>query len=322
MVKFYIIFCFLTFNVFAQTEFEVTTKVELYEDLENPISLTNGQVWDDPSLEIPLGFNFEISTHVFNTVYIPDYFESSTLTIDPSGSNVSPIFAATTLDYIDRGFNSGISESDISYKLDQGDEGKILKIQWSNVGFFDDQTLEDFMNVQIWFYENSNKIEYRYGPVKIDNTSEVYFGLSGTTVAIAASYDLFNDAPLDNTYFLTEDPSDPSVIKILPSQFLDEPLVLDGTILENTVYEFNNTTLSLSQFGNLEFQLYPNPAVDIVNIKTNLSYFKLEVFNLLGQKLISSSNQKQIDVSSFSKGIYLFKISSNKEVVTKKIVIE
>jgi hypothetical protein len=102
--------------------------VELYKDLENPISLTNSQVWDDPSLEIPLGFNFEISTHVFNTVYIPDYFEGSMLTIDPSGLNFSPFFAATTLDYIDRGFNSGISESDISYKLDQGDEGKILKI--------------------------------------------------------------------------------------------------------------------------------------------------------------------------------------------------
>lgn len=321
MKKLYICVFFLTFKFFAQTEFEVITRSETYEDLDNPISLTNGQVWDDPDLVIPLGFDFVLSTNVFNTLYIDSEFSlGAEVTLSSNDFDNSPIFVPTTLDYIDRGFSTNVSESEISYKSENGPDGKILKIQWKNVGFFDDETGEDFMNVQMWLYENLNKIEYHYGPLQINNVEEVYDSLGGTTVAVASSYDLLNDGFLDNAYFLTELPEDPTVLTILAGQFLDEPYVLSGTIPENTVYEFQNTTLDISNFTDLYFDLYPNPATDIINVKTELSKFEIEIFNLLGQIVIKSSNDKEINISNLTEGAYLVRISSNNKTFTKKII--
>jgi hypothetical protein len=321
MKKIYICVFFFSVNLFAQTEFEVITRSEVYEDLDNPISLTNGLVWDDPDLVIPLGFDFELSSNIFNTLYINEEFSSGAeVTLSPSDFNNSPIFAPTTLDYIDRGLELNVSESDISYKLVEGDEGKILKIQWKNVGFYNDETREDFMNVQMWLYENLNKIEYHYGSVQISNADEVYDFLSGTSVAVASSYDLLNDGFLDNAYFLTESPDDPTVETILAGQSLDEPYVLNGTIPENTVYEFRNTTLNISSFIDLDFDLYPNPVSEIINIKTNLSKFETEIYTLLGQVVLLNSNEKEINISHLPNGIYLVRINSNNNTFTKKII--
>lgn len=308
-------------SLFAQTEFEVFTRSELYEDLENPISLTNDQVWDDPDLVIPLGFDFELSTHVFNTLYIDSEFSlGAEVTLNSNDSNSSPIFAPTTLDYIDRGFSSNVSKSDISYKIENGSDGKILKIQWKNVGFFQDETGEDFINIQMWLYENLNKIEYHYGPVQINNVNEVYYFLGGTTVAVASSYDFFNDGFLDNAYFLTELPNDPTVETILAGQFSDEPYVINGTIPENTVYEFRNKTLNISSFSDFDFDLYPNPATDIVYIKIDSSKFETKIYNLLGQLVLSSSNRKEINISHLPSATYFVKVNSNNKAFTKKII--
>lgn len=322
MKKLHLLFYFTSITLFAQTEFDVITRSETYKDLENPISLTNGQIWDDPDLVIPLGFDFVLSTNVFNTLYIDSEFSTGAeVTLSSNDFDDSPIFVPTTLDYIDRGHSSNVSESEISYKLENGGDGKILKIQWKNVGFFDDETGEDFMNVQMWLYENLNKIEYHYGPLQINNVEEVYDSLGGTIVAVASSYDILNDRFLDNAYFLTELPENPTVLTKLAGQVLgEEPYVLSGTIPENTVYEFRNTTLDISNFTDLYFDLYPNPATDIINIKTDLSKFEIEIFNLFGQSVIKSSNDKEINISNLTKGSYLVRINSNNKTFTKKII--
>ncbi len=49
----------------------------------------------------------------------------------------------------------------------------------------------------------------------------------------------------------------------------------------------------------------------------------IEIFNLLGQKVISNkfnANQAQVDMSNLSDGAYLVKVTSNDQVKTLKVI--
>lgn len=84
----------------------------------------------------------------------------------------------------------------------------------------------------------------------------------------------------------------------------------------------NNTILSNSDFTSktLEVSLYPNPANDVLNIEMANQVKSIEIYTLLGQKVMSS-NQKQINVSHLAAGIYMIKIQdSENEIATKKFI--
>jgi hypothetical protein len=87
---------------------------------------------------------------------------------------------------------------------------------------------------------------------------------------------------------------------------------------------YNNNTLSSSDFtqNNLEVALYPNPVRDILNIETTLEVQSVEIYNIQGQKVLSS-NQKQINVSDLAAGMYMVRIQdAENNIATKKIVIK
>jgi len=60
----------------------------------------------------------------------------------------------------------------------------------------------------------------------------------------------------------------------------------------------------------------PNPVIDILRISTdqNINPIRLEVINLNGQPLLSSSDRESIDVSSLAAGNYILRIVTNKAI--------
>ena len=99
----------------------------------------------------------------------------------------------------------------------------------------------------------------------------------------------------------------------------------------SVTWTIDNSSLGLdlvSEVNNFEIKLYPNPSSDFINIKTKNSLNKnltLEVISLDGKKLTSKilSNLEPIklDISRFSKGIYITNIySENTLIASKKIV--
>lgn len=69
-------------------------------------------------------------------------------------------------------------------------------------------------------------------------------------------------------------------------------------------------------------KLYPNPSNTLVNIKSNQTINKLELYDLLGKTLVSKSrNTHSIDVRILSKGIYILKLYSGSKSAVKKITI-
>jgi hypothetical protein len=71
--------------------------------------------------------------------------------------------------------------------------------------------------------------------------------------------------------------------------------------------------------------IYPNPIRDIITIKSSEIISAINLYNILGEEVLLmkiGSNDVNIDLSSFSEGIYWIRVQTNKELITKKIVKE
>jgi hypothetical protein len=80
------------------------------------------------------------------------------------------------------------------------------------------------------------------------------------------------------------------------------------------------TTLSNSEFETVQFKYYPNPIVDHLIITADKEIESVEVYNLIGQKLMSFNpnfTETKIDFTNFPSAIYIVKLYANG--VTKDI---
>jgi hypothetical protein len=114
-----------------------------------------------------------------------------------------------------------------------------------------------------------------------------------------------------------------------------------GSTIYIAVWKFNssNPTPSSSQFkiaaydsslSNVNFEstniiFYPNPVKDILHLSYDQSITHVEVFNLVGQKMISKNNSdsySQVDLSNIASGVYLVQVTSNNATKTIRIIKE
>ena len=78
----------------------------------------------------------------------------------------------------------------------------------------------------------------------------------------------------------------------------------------------------------IKFDLYPNPASNIVKIKirnNNQKAVSIEIINSLGHLIMQKADFKSnvsIDISNYASGIYFVRIHSNEIISTKKLIIE
>ena len=78
-------------------------------------------------------------------------------------------------------------------------------------------------------------------------------------------------------------------------------------------------------FSNFKFSYYPNPTKGQLNLSANKEIGKVELFNLLGQKVQSNvvnATQKQLNLSNLQKGFYLMHVTIDNAKKAFKIVKE
>ncbi len=89
-------------------------------------------------------------------------------------------------------------------------------------------------------------------------------------------------------------------------------------------------TLSTSDFNQLGFSIYPNPAKNAINLNfsNNINETTIvKVFNLLGELIVEDvlniqNNSAQVDVSKLSKGVYFVELNQGQNRMTQKLIIE
>ncbi|TAF12678.1 MAG: T9SS C-terminal target domain-containing protein [Alphaproteobacteria bacterium] len=87
-----------------------------------------------------------------------------------------------------------------------------------------------------------------------------------------------------------------------------------------TVLRGNTVTSIQTEKDNEMFTVFPNPVQNQLYIITSETDFDIEITNLLGQSVLKSKNNTQLDVSQLAKGTYLLNYKG-KSILTKKIII-
>ena len=212
--------------------YTLTTTNATYTDLENPISINNGEAWDEPQFEFPIGFPFEMLEEPVDELQFNG--SGSGMGAPTQTPYVFANIAPFEADLMDRGGyeDDDISISPISYVIEGAPGNRIFKLEFKNAGsYFEYQTYNTndmFINFQMWLYEGSNTIQFRFGPSSIDDPDVFYDGTGGPFVGVLI-YDEFDDV-LSDVHLLTGNPSDP----YLSSNEVAEPL--NGTPPNGTVY--------------------------------------------------------------------------------------
>jgi hypothetical protein len=84
------------------------------------------------------------------------------------------------------------------------------------------------------------------------------------------------------------------------------------------------TGISNSQNEN-QLKIFPNPSSTILNISSNISLQHISIYNLMEEIIFGATSDEReisIDVSNFSKGIYILKITGVKNTIMQKLIIE
>lgn len=66
-------------------------------------------------------------------------------------------------------------------------------------------------------------------------------------------------------------------------------------------------------------KLYPNPVSNFLNVETSIQLDSIEIYNSVGKRIIKTTKSK-IDLSNYTRGVYLIKIIAENKVVMKKII--
>ena len=85
-------------------------------------------------------------------------------------------------------------------------------------------------------------------------------------------------------------------------------------------FDYIEGSMGLNSSEEYYFDIYPNPTSDYLNISNIHTDFKVQIYSLLGSKLLDYSNARRINVESLNNGVYLIKIINQNHTYSKVFV--
>jgi hypothetical protein len=307
-------------GVFAQQaagpHYVFTNYNSAFTPIEEATSLDGGYIWDDPTWTVPLGFTFYTANDTITTLYVG---ELGTTVYGIQDDSLSDIF----LPYFDDIANADNDTlvSPVSYVIEGPPGFQVCKIEWLNVGFYEDWaangTYTNTTSFQLWLYENSNIFEYHYGPSNITNASMIHM-FGAPAAAFLENLNQNTGFDWDGFYSVTGNTDAPTITtlttaEILGAQGIPSYALLNGEPAEGTVYRFAPTFVGIEENSLATFDVFPNPTSGLLNVfnptqETVVAQILSAEGNLIQiETLISGRNAIQTD--ELSSGFYLLRIN-------------
>ncbi|MCK4751732.1 MAG: T9SS type A sorting domain-containing protein, partial [Bacteroidales bacterium] len=106
--------------------------------------------------------------------------------------------------------------------------------------------------------------------------------------------------------------------------FMDDIRLFNVALTVEQIDEvFNYTPTGVGDFIAIEqFKVFPNPASGIVQIQAESNVGDVNIYNMAGQKVLSTFNQTLIDISSLSRGMYFLEATVNGTSEVQKFIVE
>lgn len=95
-----------------------------------------------------------------------------------------------------------------------------------------------------------------------------------------------------------------------------------GFIVDNIIIK-DMDLLSVSDVNKTQINVFPNPATDFINIKSDETIKSIKIYDIKGSLIKtenSSDNTSKIDISTFAKGNYIISIETISGTETKKFI--
>ncbi|NOY47367.1 MAG: T9SS type A sorting domain-containing protein, partial [Chlorobi bacterium] len=85
-------------------------------------------------------------------------------------------------------------------------------------------------------------------------------------------------------------------------------------------FSVNCSVLGVEEIFIQNISIYPNPTTEYINIETTKTIDKIELYDLLGKRILQTTQTNIINVNLLPNGVYLLKIFADGKNTTKKIV--
>ena len=126
----------------------------------------------------------------------------------------------------------------------------------------------------------------------------------GGTATLITKYEDFNDPIMPYMYHC-------HILSHEDNGMMGQFIVTSSTVGVNEIKNVDNS-----------IHVYPNPANDLLTLQLNSmdENFTVEVFNTLGEQVFKSATSKNLDVSSFSQGMYFIHVHHSNQVLMAKFI--
>lgn len=95
---------------------------------------------------------------------------------------------------------------------------------------------------------------------------------------------------------------------------------------QHTVKSFDiafQSTLGVNEFDlSDKINIYPNPTSDVINIQSQLTIDRVELYDVIGKKALVSKQTQNISTNHLQTGVYFLKVTTNEGELVKRVVIK
>lgn len=94
----------------------------------------------------------------------------------------------------------------------------------------------------------------------------------------------------------------------------------NGKIVEKSIEINTTTSLGTGDFKKIKLAIYPNPVSDLLNIQTEDNVLSVDVYDISGKSIHTRVNNNKINVSDFTKGMYIINVVTDKAHYVQKFI--